>query len=251
MHARIVVTSSTESGILASVIVSIRKSGVEVEKHHSEDKGDEREMSFDVSATKQELLAIRNNVLKLSGVDGVKVYGLKSAAEGQAAPASPPTEGSVAQRISQAYPNILEIINEHLDTIDKQDAADELHKIGLEVAALRKEKLMPDKVGGDIVDIVEKNVIAELKGIATAEYAKDGFETGLKIIVSEFTKPRVTGGAMALDSLGTLGSSTVKCDFLSGYMEGMVKLVSGSNDIEVTEIRCRNEGHPYCLFEFE
>ena len=114
-----------------------------------------------------------------------------------------------------------------------------------------RKKLIPAQASDTLIDIVENEVITELGDIATAEYAREGFETGLKIIVSEFTKPHKSTSAMDLDSLGTLGNSTVKCDFLAGYIEGMIRLMPGFSEVEVSETRCRNEGHPYCLFEFD
>ena len=139
MHARIVVTSSTAAGILASVMVSIRKSGIDVDKHHSEDKEDKREMLFDLYATKDELLGIRNNISKLRGVTGVKIYALKPSATDQEQSGDRDNK-SLAIRLSQVYPNVLDIINEQLEMLDKQDAPETLRKAGQEVAGLRKEK---------------------------------------------------------------------------------------------------------------
>lgn len=249
MHARIVVVGSSASGILASVMVSIRKAGVNVEKQHSEDKGEQQEMSFDVFATKEELVEIKKNILGLASIDDVKLYSLK-AKPGAAEESSQSDGNNTALRISQVYPNIVDIVNEHIDTLDKQEAPDLLREIGREVAILRKDKILLHEKNPDLISLVESSVVKELDGIADCEYAREGFETGLKIVVSEFTKPRKAGGAMALDSFGTLGNSTIKCDFLSGYIEGAVRLLMDSEKIEVVETRCRNEGHPYCLFEF-
>ena len=247
MHARLVVSSETSSGILARIVGALRKIGLDVDNQEFIENGDSRDISFDLFATKPELIKARSILMGLAGVTGVKAYAIKSKSDSSKSNDSQDAH-SLATRLNNAYPNIAEIVHEEMAKMEHASIADTMFSVGAEVAVLRKDTL-PQSESNDLIDVIEQVIVPNISDIADPEYAREGFETGLKINVSEFTKPRELSND--LNSLGTLGNEAIKCDFLRGYIQTALTQQQGIDSVSITETRCRNEGHPYCLFEFE
>ena len=236
-------------GVLTKVVVGMRHAGIEIQRQNVDDDGDSRVLDIDFEASKEEAAKVYNSLKKVKGVFSVKVYMSKDRQQ----KSTSVTSRSTVKRVVEAFPDIGEVVaNIHAD-LEPSLAGEQLFQLGLETAAARLDQgeITVADGSGSFSELINDTVVPELKKMGDVQYQEQGFETGLMMMSSVFTKTEASSSLGG--TFGTLSEEVIRCDFLCGYIAGITNAAAGKNNnsYEVSEVRCRNEGHPYCLFDFE
>ena len=247
---RLLLECEEAPGLLAKIVVAIRAVGLEPENQKFRNNDGVRLVRFDFTSGSQELVvSAMKAVKKIDGVNKAKAYRAKD----------PGTEGAsfdlndYIQKASDEYPNIDGLVAEVREAHeDPEEASEQLAAFGRGVARARFQN---GAIAQDGTLTIEETLAAianeELKDLASSEYVSEGFETGLMVNKSIFT---ATGDSKSshVGTFGSLESEAHRCDFLAAYIQEALNLSLGNTDSSITveETRCRNEGHPYCLFEY-
>ncbi len=252
---RLIVSCENSPGTLSRVVVAVRHAGHEIHKQTINDDSEARKVELDIDATKAEILNLNKDISKMPGVFGVKVYAARRKSTNSVSSPNAQSVESSAARIAYSFPEIEKIVLEIRADIEPDLREKLMFQIGLEVAAIRMDsgKLKLRSANNDLAEIVINSVLPELNLLGEAEYVQEGFETGLKVMSSIFTKHSNSERTSSIGAtFGTLNEEAVRCEFLSGIIVGIVNAAGAAKGInhDVTEIRCRNDGHPYCLFDF-
>lgn len=248
-------------GILSQIVVATRRSSSDIKSQQIDDDGEHRIVTLDFAATKDEAKKLYQFLKQSPGIFDVKAYSTKDEAKAKQAKKktkqavrSVGSDGNDVSRIGASFPDIEELVLDVREQFSADSVASEMYSIGLDVAADRIENEEVELVEntGSLDDIIKNAVLPQLKLLGDADYVEEGFETGLMVMSSIFTKPSEGSKTSSIgNTFGSLESAAIRCDFLSGYIAGVVNAGSEDDAYTVRESRCRNEGHPYCLFEFD
>lgn len=247
MRVKLAITCGKSSGVLASIVVTMRKADIPIHDQQHKDLGDFRVVELQVTSTKPELTAVRTRLLSMADIIEVKAYAIKTVAPVEAAPSS---SNQVVSKLLLNFPNVASTVVAYSAELEHSERPQTLFDLGMEVAEQRKDELASVSPNANMAETVNQRVIPDLSGMATLEYAEEGYETGLKIMVSDFTRPELNEEkSSTIHTFGSLEADASRCDFLAGYIQGVLRSNPSTSQVSVEEIHCRNEGHPYCLFE--
>ena len=248
------ITCEKSPGVLTKIVVGMRRSELEILKQHVDDSGENRVLDLDFEAGKEQAAKIYNRLKKVDGVFSIKVYMSKPKAAASAAASPAVSLENATSEINDAFPEIAAIVADVHAELEPDKRQEQLFQLGVEVAASRLESgdISIPSSGGDFSAIINDAVVPELKKLGDVQFVEEGFETGLMMMSSVFTKSGEAASSIG-GTFGSLNSEAIQCDFLCGYIAGITNAVAGqaNSSYEVQEVRCRNEGHPYCLFDFD
>lgn len=246
MLTELTIKCDKSPGVLARVIVALRRFEVNLTQQQMTEADDHRMLALKVEGPSMPVSNLLNAVLAIPGVEEV----VSGADAPQAAAPSAPVRNagdSPAVAIAEAFPDILDLINTHRATLAQEQAPELMFALGVEVAFLRRGTFadVPDAI--TVGEFISARILPELSGLGTA----DTSDEGVRVLSSIFSKPKK--GHKASGFGFPLGSVDVveKCDFLSGYLQGMMEITPAMRYGHVEETMCRKEGHPYCLFRLE
>ncbi len=246
MRTELTIKCDKSPGVLARVIVALRRFDANLTKQKMTEAEDHRMLALTVEGPNMPVSNLLNAVMAIPGVDEV----LSGADLPQAAVTSSPVRNagdSAAVAIAEAFPDILDLINAHRATLAQEQAPELMFALGVEVATLRRDAFadVPDTLS--VSEFISTRVLPELAGLGDVDMADDD----VRVLSSIFSKPKkgqkASGFGFRLGSADTLE----KCDFLSGYLQGMMEVTPAMRYGHVEETMCRKEGQPYCLFHFE
>lgn len=253
---RFVINCDSSPGILSKIVVLIRRSSKDIVNQKVTEQDDGRVVEIDFDASKEEAQSLYKTLSKTDGITSVKAYSIRPKTSDQATATGAYSHDSTVSRIAAVFPEIASVILEVREELEASQRTEELFKLGLDVAANRADNnllTMPSKTD-DLPTTIRETILPELALLGDADYVEEGYETGLMVMSSIFTKPKSGERSSSIGgTFGSLESDAIRCDFLSGYIAGVVNVVAAAhgNSYDVSETRCRNEGHPYCLFEFD
>ncbi|MEO0368382.1 MAG: hypothetical protein AAF197_06290 [Pseudomonadota bacterium] len=252
MQLNLSIKSDKSPGVLARVIVALRRFKLNLTDQQMIEQEDHRLLSVTAEGPNVDLETL------LSAINDVKGVMLAATGDAAATPATiaataNPTKtvsedfSSIAARLIGSYPDIGDMVGEYRDLLEDDQAAELMFALGIEVAGLRMSALANDKTYDSLDTFIAELLIPDMQGLAKTEFDQEG----LKVMSSVFTKSKKGKKTSGFSfSLGALDDAD-KCDFLSGYMQGVLENTKGMEYVHVGETFCRNEGHPYCLFEFD
>ena len=257
MQTKLSIKSDKSPGVLARIVVALHRVHLNLtqqQRAEAEDHTAITQMVEGPAMPQGELVKI------LTAIPGV--LELLSDVQPQAAEASQGSSGAAATEssgptraagesravaIAGAFPNILDLVNSYRDTLAPDQAPELMFALGVEVAALRAESLEPVEDGVAIDRFAALRLMPDIAGLADAEYSDEG----LKVLSSVFSKPQKGQKASGFGLRFGNVDAVEKCDFLSGYIQGVLEVTPGMQYVHVEETMCRKEGQPYCLFHFD
>ncbi|MEM7358993.1 MAG: 4-vinyl reductase [Pseudomonadota bacterium] len=253
---RFVINCDSSPGILSKIVVLIRRSSKDIANQKVTELEDGRIVEIDFDASKEEAQVLYKALSKTEGITKVKAYSIKAKSAEQPAAAAAYNHDSATNRIVAVFPDIASVVLGIREELEPSQVAEEMFQLGVDVAASRADQnqLTIPSAPGDLPTIIRETVLPELALIGDADYVEEGFETGLMVMSSIFTKPKSGERSSGIGgTFGSLESDAIRCDFLSGYIAGVVNAIAATagKNFDVSEPRCRNEGHPYCLFEID
>lgn len=247
MQARVTLRCAKQHGVLARVITALRRTGYQLNSYHIQDSGGTSLLTLNIegeTSSKQitKLFAATRGVLEVD-------FSSKGGDSGAAAAYDPlgMLETDLVQELARKYPDISQSLNQYQSSLNIKAAPLHLHRLGKNVATIRAQSIpLPSSL--DFAEVVNDYLLPELAPIAYAELD----DAGLKVLSSIFTGPRPgrpkTFKAFGL-SLELTSIDRGRCDFLCGYIQGMLAKATWLPPMTVSEVYCRNEGQPYCLFD--
>ena len=247
---RFVIACEKSPGILSKIVVTIRRSGNEIVSQEIDDSGKDRVIDIDFTATQEQAKKLYREFQGISNVYNIKAYASNKTNKPNVERG---LDGNVAKIVAN-FPDIGEVVLAQRKQYDETEVVSQMFETGLKVATKRINS--GDVVIGDqkndLVAAIKQTLVPELRLLGEVEYVEEGFETGLMVMSSVFTKAAAKKTSGAVNTFASLESGAARCDFLSGYIMGVVNAAmdAGTYSYDVQETRCRNEGHPYCLFEF-
>ena len=245
MQIKLSIACDPTPGILAKVIVAMRRAGVKIVEQHGTQRENDHLLELTVEGTEAESSHFEDVVKVVRGVNSVESEAVHSF-NADEEPLTHATDSEVATRISQVYPDIQEIIDAQIEHYDNSEVAAQMYSIGVQVSALRKDSFPAVTDGSELSDVINNRVLPDIADLGKSEY--DG--KSLKVLSSIFTKSSKKKKSGFGFSLGAIESDSAKCDFLCGYMQGILDNTLGSENLEVKETFCRKEGQPFCQFDF-
>ena len=244
MQIDITIVSDKSPGVLARVIVALRKAGLNLTQQQMVEADDHRVFTLSAQGLGADKGQLKGTIEAIAGVNSVQMAGLAEAAAPVAEPAvTASSEGSLAQRLAQQFPAIGDAVEQYQADLPAASASELLFALGKEVAEHRLKVLPSVADDVSIKAFINERLLPDLAELADAE--RDGDQ--LKVLSSIFSKgKKASGFGYPMGGAGTL----IKCDFLSGYIQGLLEAVPALRYGHVEEVMCRKEGQPYCLFEF-
>ena len=247
MEERFTLRCAKQHGVLARVITTLRRSGYELNSHSILDCGKTSLLTLKIESEATadqitELFTKTKGVLEIEFSDTDELVGVSTAGD------SPRMfEIELVREMARKYPDISTLLNQYQRNLDRKTAPDDLHRLGKNVATRRAQTVPLSSTLG-FTDVVNDYLLPELAPIAYAELS----DAGLKVLSSIFTGPR-PGRPKTFNTFGmSLELASVdrgRCDFLCGYIQGMLAKATWLQPRGVSEVYCRNEGQPYCLFD--
>ena len=253
MQIKLSIRCSKVAGILARAIVALRRAKFKVVSQHTEERNDGTFIELIVEGTASDTDRLTQVVSSLDGVLSVEAHSEASDEQpsfGATSELKLESLSDSANRIAKEFPDIEVLVDHQRTQYEKDEAAQQMRSLGISVATLREQHFAGIRPGDSIEQIIRSHLIADIAPFADAQYDDDG----LKIMSSIFTKPKKTAKPEKKRgfgfSLGSIDTNIEKCDFLCGYVQGIVDHANWLNRMQVTETYCRREGQPFCLFEF-
>jgi hypothetical protein len=256
MLINITIVCDSQAGVILRIVGSIKRGGVSIVGQSTKHQDDRTIIDLSLEGKPNSLKAALRETAAMDNVVSVKLKrptepGTNSEASAGSRTPSQRSDGepsAIAQQVATAFPDIEELLADYKDTLEADTTAATMRELGQQVAELRKQHLATSLDDSwNLADLIEQWLIPEIAKISKAQFD----EEGLKLMSSIFTKPQKKNkSAKGFGfSLGAFDDAPSRCDFLSGYMQGLISQAKQLNGVSVTESFCRNEGQPYCLFE--
>lgn len=236
MTATIKLMVNNGSGVLAAVVSQLQASGIRVKSHNLEPVNNSSAMltlNTDAEAG-VDAAELKSRLSAIPVVQSVEEIGA-----GTSAPATPGVEvpDELVKRIVSAYPKIMQ----HLQPYEEKLAKDpqrvaKLKQLGVESG----RKFAAELEHGPLESVSQVIDELVLPGIGSIAEASRNGDT-IVVPVSLFTRRMVT-------SMDLITGDDEKCDFLCGFIEGLSSSAPGYESVSVSEIRCRANGDPACVF---
>lgn len=250
MQTNLSIKCTKRTGILVRTISALRKASFSITQQYTEEHGSYSLFRLSIqgpTTSSEDFSKILGNI---DGILSVQVHVPDvSIPKSKAFEEQPLHQEDSAVQIAQAYPNIEQLVAQR-KLYDKNTAPHEMRALGVNVATLRGDQLPLIAQGAPLDEFIRSQVIPELLPIAQAHIS----EGGLKVLSSIFTKPenRQKKGFQAFGfSMAVIDAGQDRCDFLCGYIQGMMNRAKWLMPLNINETYCRKEGQPFCLFEFK
>jgi hypothetical protein len=250
MRTTVVIVCSPEAGIILKVVATIRRQqGVDIIQQTSGHHNQQTRLDLVLEGAREDLKSALRNTNKIDGVFSIKPVG-RAKPKGESTQLSNDDTLSVAMKIADAYPDIEDLLAGYKESLGEGESEknEALYQLGIQVAELRNLESAPLDAKLGLDELVKIRMMPDLAMLAEAQFDEDG----IKVMRSIFTKPKKkakTSKSFSF-SLGAFDYEVNKCEFLRGYMQGLVFQGGQFNSVKVNETYCRTEGQPYCLFEF-
>ncbi len=226
------------SGVLSAVVSRLQAAGVRVKSHSLEPvSGDSAMLTLHTDAGAGiDAADLRSQLTELAMVQGVEEI-----STGEAASAGRPSglevPGDLVDRIVTSYPKIMPYIQSYEERVakDPQRVA-KLKQLGVESGRKFAAALDPGS-SETVTDVIDDVVLPAIGSIAEASRSGDT----VVVPVSLFSRRVVT-------SMDLFSGDDENCDFLCGFIQGLVSSSPGHESVSVTETRCRANGDPACVF---
>ncbi|MFT5611645.1 MAG: hypothetical protein ACI9LU_002150 [Polaribacter sp.] len=236
MRATVTIICSPVAGIILKVIATIRRQkNVQIIKQTSGRHNQQTRLDLILVGPKADLKSAVRNTKKIDGVFSIKPK-----------PRTKPKDDilSIVIKAANDYPNIEDLLAAYKDGLDEGEKNERLYQLGIRVAELRNIETGPFDARLGLDELVKIRLMPDLAMLADAQFDEDG----IKVMRSIFTKPKKKAEARSF-FLGAFDHEVNKCDFLRGYLQGLVFQAGQFDSVKVHETFCRTEGQPYCLFE--
>lgn len=244
----VILTVEERSGILSSAVTSLRRFGLNFERHRSHEDPDTgaRRMVIEASGTLSDPEGLTARLKGIRGVLDVEPIGAVRAGSAPAEPAAPAPHATVeisdqlvADMVAD-YPRIMP----HFEAFELELPADNREAPQRELGRRVGAALAPDYRTGleaslDLGQALENVVVPALDRLAQAQVTG---EDALEVPLSSFTRRYLN--SMDL----TFGAELDHCWFLSGLLEGLLEASPHFTSVQVREDRCRAVGDETCRF---
>lgn len=243
----VILTVEERSGILSSAVTSLRRFGLNFERHrsHEDPATGARRMVIEASGTLSDPEGLAARLKGIRGVLGVEPIGAgqTSRAAAQSAPAPQATveisDQLVADMVAD-YPRIMprfEAFELELPADNREGPQRELgRRVGAALAPGHRAALEGSL---DLGQALENVAVPALDRLAQAQVTGDD---ALEVSLSSFTRRYLN--SMDL----TFGAELDHCWFLSGLLEGLLEASPHFTSVQVNEDRCRAVGDETCRF---
>lgn len=238
MAATIKLRVNSGSGVLSAVVSRLQAAGVRVKSHDLEPINEGSAMltlnaEADDGVDKEDLRSRLSDIEVVQSVEDIS--------SGESAPARRAAEVEVSvelvNRIVASYPKIMPHIQNYEEQIAKDpQRVEKLKQLGVEAGRRFAAALEPGSLES-LSDVIDDVVLPGIGSIAEASRSGDT----VVVPVSLFSRRVVT-------SMDLFSDDDQKCDFLCGFIEGLVSSSPGYESVSVTESRCRANGDPACVF---
>lgn len=244
----VILTVEERSGILSSAVTSLRRFGLNFERHRSHEDPDTgaRRMVIEASGTLSDPEGLAARLQGIRGVLEVEPIGTGQAAgtpAQQPAPAAQATVEISDQLVADLvadYPRIMprfEAFELELPADNRQGPQRELgRRVGAALAPGYRADL---EASLDLGQALENVAVPALDRLAQAQVTGDD---ALEVPLSSFTRRYLN--SMDL----TFGAELDHCWFLSGLLEGLLEASPHFTSVQVNEERCRAVGDETCRF---
>ena len=250
MQIRLTVRCLKRAGTLARIISTLRRADFNIVNQNSEDLGLELLIKLVVRGSATNTQDFERIIDQIDGVLSVKTDIPPTPRSGYVAKL-PGNQGDPANRIALAYPNIGALVGAERKRYPREQASAKQRTLRLRVASIRANAIPQIVRGASLTDIAKDQIVPEILPIARAEIG----DSGLKVLSSIFTepssRPRKGLRAFGFSMASAIDSDAERCDFLCGYIQGILDLADWLRELKVNEVYCRSEGQPFCLFEFD
>ena len=248
MRIEINITADKSPGVLAKVIVALRRLSLNLAQQQMTEYDDTRLLELVVQGAQEvNTDTLVATMLGISGIEQAVIVGNEAPKVVQPVEEQPqtPIQGdSLAVEIANAFPNIGDLVTNQLESLKPELAVESMFALGMEVAQLRKDNFVELPMQVTMDTFIRDRLIPDIQAFSKLEVGDEG----LKVLSSVFSKTKKASG-FGFQLGGPDGLA--KCDFLSGYIQGMLEATPSMEYSHVEETMCRKEGQPYCLFEFE
>ena len=243
MAAQIVLNIDNQPGSMARVVAALRRCGLSLNKHRIQSTGNGLSrliLIVDGQFSARELTE------RLGNVKGVRQVVSVGPTDGKITfrPQPPaPTEDSridgLVNDIISAFPRILFIVEEYESKLEKGSMrAVYMKELGERVGAKILENDQALKSATNVHEALQNAVVPALLPISDAE----AMGTEVRTSISIFTRRQVDTKDLVF------GSTTSRCDFMSGLIQGMLNVSPTLPKVKVEEHTCRTKGDDYCVF---
>ncbi len=243
----VILTVEERSGILSSAVTSLRRFGLNFERHrsHEDPATGARRMVIEASGTLSDPEGLAARLKGIRGVLGVEPVGAGQVGGAQAQPAPAPqatveiSDQLVADMVAD-YPRIMprfEAFELELPADNREGPQRELgRRLGAALAPGYRAAL---EASLDLGQALENVAVPALDRLAQAQVTGDD---ALEVPLSSFTRRYLN--SMDL----TFGAELDHCWFLSGLLEGLLEASPHFTSVQVNEDRCRAVGDETCRF---
>jgi len=247
MRTTVIIVCSPEAGIILKVVATIRRQqGVDIIKQTSGHHNQQTRLDLVLEGAREDLKSALRSTNKIDGVFSIKPIG-RAKPKDESTQISNDDTLSIAMKIADAYPDIEDLLAAYKESLGDGEKNEALYQLGIQVAELRNLESAPLDARLGLDELVKIRMMPDLAMLADAQFDEDG----IKVMRSIFTKPKkkVKTSKGFSFSLGGFDYEVNKCEFLRGYMQGLVFQGGQFDSVKVHETFCRTEGQPYCLFE--
>lgn len=251
MQAEVVLLCQHQSGVLARVVISLRKHDLKMTSFSQDKVADHNQLTLSLSGrhiTQEELISIIDNVPGVADVVSCRIEGTVDEQSVTPDKGLPEMANSLVGEMVKSFPDIKNQLDTLRESIDPNQYARQLTNAGIQVGLglIYRENIATPQTS---VRSAMRNRIGPLL-LPVAECELAGAE--IRVSRSLFTTGELAAKSTLLSKQGSSvwGSDETpeKCWFLAGLMTGLLSNAD-SDKLVVEETRCRKDGFPDCRFQ--
>ncbi|MDG1905547.1 MAG: hypothetical protein P8I38_07960 [Arenicella sp.] len=259
MQIKLSIKSDKSAGVLARIIVALRRINLHLAQQKMIEAADHLQIDLIVEEPEISEIELSGIIRAIPGVlellsdeepelyfEASSVDSFEPSSDADISYGSRGFTDPRAVAIAEAFPNIIELVIEYRESLANDQASELMFALGVEVAALRADMFKTVQEKPEMAEFATSRLIPDITGLANVEYS-DG---GLKVLSSVFTQDQEEQKPGLFGFRFGRAEKVEKCGFLNGYIQGVMEVTPGMKYVHVEESNCRMDGDPYCLFRF-